>query len=159
MCRGEEGAAGRTLRAQAAAAAPVGEPASGTVFRTWASVLDALAARSREEFGRSIELLTPVAGAPQRPPVGPPPLLRPQELLADALLRNGQTREAAALYERALLLTPNRALTLLGLAQARAAAGDGAGAAAAYGRLLASWHRADPDLDLLAEARSGAGGR
>lgn len=155
-CTGEEGAAARALRAQAAA---VEDHAFAATLRNGVTVLDALAMHTSGALARAIDLLTPLANAPQRPPVGPPPLLRVQELLADALLKKGQPAEAAALYERALQLTPNRSPTLLGLSRARAATGDTERAAAAYGQLLANWHRADTDSELVAEVRSRAASR
>lgn len=63
---------------------------------------------------------------------------------------------AAAAYERALRRWPNRPGSLLGLARARSGLGDRAAAAEAYGKLLANWHRADPDLPVLEEVRRGA---
>ncbi len=65
-------------------------------------------------------------------------------------------RDAVADYERALVTTPNRAAALLGLARARAAAGDRPGASDAYKQLLANWHKADADLATLTEARGGS---
>ena len=51
---------------------------------------------------------------------------------------------------------PNRSLALLGLARAPTAAGDAAGARAAYRKLLANWAHADADLPALDEVRRGA---
>ena len=72
------------------------------------------------------------------------------------LVKAGRFREAVAAYERALELTPKRSATLLGLARARRAAEDHAGAAEAYRQLLTNWHRADPDVVAVAEAKAGA---
>ena len=93
---------------------------------------------------------------PARAPVGPPATLRTEELLGEARLKAGRPHEAVAAYERALQLTPNRSLALLGLARARTAAGNSKGAADAYRQLLANWHSADKDLPTLAEVRRGA---
>jgi cytochrome c-type biogenesis protein CcmH/NrfG len=79
--------------------------------------------------------------------------LRTHELLGESLLRAGRAQDAAAAYERALQLTPKRASALLGLARAKRAAGDSAGASAAYRQLLANWHAADPGIPGLDEAR------
>ena len=62
--------------------------------------------------------------APDQPLVGPPLTLRTNELLGEVHLKAGRPRDAVADYERALETTPNRAAALLGLARARAAAGD-----------------------------------
>ena len=73
--------------------------------------------------------------------------------MGEARLKAGKTREAVAAYERALKLTPQRTAALLGLARARQAAGDRAGAAEAYRRLLDNWQRADASLPALQEAK------
>ncbi|MGH7472256.1 MAG: tetratricopeptide repeat protein, partial [Longimicrobiales bacterium] len=112
---------------RAVEAIPPNDPAL-PILRTAQLHADAIAAYGRGEYARAIELLQPAAAEPARPPVGPPPGLRVHELLAAALLKAGRTQEAAAAYERALQLTPNRSLALLGLARARAAAGQRAGA-------------------------------
>jgi methanethiol S-methyltransferase len=72
-------------------------------------------------------------------------------------LLSNQRLGAAAAYERALAATPNRSAALLGLARARTAASDAAGARAAYAQLAANGRRADADLPALAEVRRGAG--
>src|SRR5207249_6957987 len=116
------------------------------IYTTTQLHLDVLAAQQRGDFVRMIELLQPAAAGPARPPVGPPGALRTHELLGEALLRAGRAQEAVTAYERALQLTPKRANALLGLARARSAAGDRAGAAAAYQQLLSNWHAADPGI-------------
>ena len=80
------------------------------------------------------------------------------ELLGATLLKARRFAEAAAAYERALSDRPNRSPALLGLARARAGAGDKSGAADAYRKLLANWKAADRDLPALAEARRAVGG-
>jgi tetratricopeptide (TPR) repeat protein len=117
--------------------------------------LDVLAVAQGGDFARMVELLQPLAAAPARPPVGPPGALRTHELLGDALLRAGRAKDAVTAYERALELTPKRAAALLGLARARDAAGDKAGASTAYAQLLANWHAADPGIPGLEEAKKG----
>ena len=101
-----------------------------------------------------------LADAPSLPSLlltGPTLLLRTEELLG-ARLKAGRPREAIAAYEQALRLTPNRSQALLGLARARRAAGDHAGAADAYRRLLENWRKADPSVPALREAREHASG-
>jgi tetratricopeptide (TPR) repeat protein len=68
------------------------------------------------------------------------------EVLGAALFEARRFQEAAAAYERALTQGPNRSAALLGLARAKAAAGDAAGAAAAYAKLAENWKRADPKV-------------
>jgi len=84
---------------------------------------------------------------------GPPGVVKPShELLGEVLLAAGRPREAQVEFERALRLAPKRALSLLGLGRAAAAAGDRKTAAYAYGQLREIWHRADRDLPELTEA-------
>jgi tetratricopeptide (TPR) repeat protein len=89
-------------------------------------------------------------------PVGPPSTLRLEELVGEARIKAGRLPQAVAAYEQGLRLTPNRSATLLGLARARAAAGDPRGAAEAYRKLLENWRDADLDLSALPEVRKGA---
>lgn len=119
---------------------------------------DGLLALKRGDHEAAIALLTPAAAAPTSAPVGPVTMLRTHELLGEALLKAGRAQEAIAAYERALRLTPRRSVALIGLARARAAAGDTRGAAAVYRDLLESWKNADANLPELSEARQGARG-
>jgi tetratricopeptide (TPR) repeat protein len=154
-------AAGAAMRGDAAVAKAVasafredGDPGSGAGFA--AIQLEALAAGARGDTAAMLAGLAEAAAAEDLlPPYGPPSSLPSHELLGRALLEGGRPAEAAAAFERALARRPNRSSALVGLARARAAAGDSAGAAAAYGELLANWEDADPDLAPLAEAHSG----
>ncbi len=128
---------------------------SKATFRNAQLHADAILAQKRGNYAQAIALLNDV-GTTTRGPSGPPTMLRTEELLGEALLKNGQPREAVAAFTRALQLTPNRASALLGLARARSAAGDRAGAALAYQQLLANWRQADEELAELAEVRNGA---
>ncbi len=84
---------------------------------------------------------------------GPPADVKPaHELLGEMLLEVGRAREAQREFTRALELAPKRALSLLGLGRAAAAAGDRATAARAYSELQQIWHRADRNTPGLAEA-------
>ncbi len=85
---------------------------------------------------------------------GPPDVVKPShELLGEMLLELGEPGEAKIEFERALALTPRRALSLLGLGRAAEAAGDRKSALRAYEELLAAWHAADPGIAGLAEAQ------
>jgi tetratricopeptide (TPR) repeat protein len=118
--------------------------------------VEALQLSARGQRDSAIAALTRLAVRhDSQPPLGPPFLVPTAELLGGLLLDAGRPAEAAAAYERALRLCPNRARSLLGLARARAKAGDRAGASTAYGELLAIWDEADADLPELAEARRG----
>jgi predicted Zn-dependent protease len=121
--------------------------------------LEALAAGARSDHAGMLAGLEATARASDAlpPPIGPPSSLPTHELLGKALLEAGRPAEAAAAFERALELRPNRSTALLGLARARGAAGDMAGAVSAYQELNANWGGADPGLEALPEVRSGAG--
>ena len=121
MCDDVNGAAVQYVRTQLQTL-PDTDPTKG-MYRNTQFTVSALQAQQSGDYARAIELLAPAANAPGRPPVGPPPMLRIHELLGAALLKAGRAQEAVAAYERALELTPNRSLALLGLARARAAAG------------------------------------
>jgi tetratricopeptide (TPR) repeat protein len=85
---------------------------------------------------------------------GPPaPLKPPHELLGEAFLQAGRAKEAAAQFGMVFKEAPNRCLALLGLARAQAILHQTTAAVAAYQKLLANWHAADPDTPALAEAR------
>jgi tetratricopeptide (TPR) repeat protein len=84
---------------------------------------------------------------------GPPvPVKPPHELAGELLLQLGQPKEARTYFERALQLAPRRTESLLGLAQAAAAAGDEAAAKAAYTELMEIWHLADAGYPAKADA-------
>jgi predicted Zn-dependent protease len=88
---------------------------------------------------------------------GPPEIEKPShELLGEVLLATGQPAEARLEFELMLKRTPGRSLTLLGLARACRAAGDSAGATAAYRQLVANWRNADSTIAAVREARAGA---
>lgn len=88
---------------------------------------------------------------------GPPAVAKPShELLGEILLRAGRPRDAQREFARALRLAPRRALSLLGLGRATAAAGDRETSARAYENLRSIWHGADPGIRGLAEAATEA---
>lgn len=76
-------------------------------------------------------------GSTPKPPVTPAATLPAPELLGDLLLEIGRPAEAAEAYRLSLERFPRRFNATLGLARARAAAGDRRAAAAAYCQLLA----------------------
>jgi tetratricopeptide (TPR) repeat protein len=78
---------------------------------------------------------------------GPPDVVKPaHELLGEILLETGQAAEAQREFTLALAQAPRRALSLLGLARAAAAAGDRQIAERARADLQRVWARADADL-------------
>ena len=152
MCGGGDGALDAIrARVKALPATDSPERALGTTL-----LHATLATYIQSSSAGDLERLLADGSEPARAPVGPPATLRTEELLGEARLKAGRPHEAVAAYERALQLTPNRSLALLGLARARAAAGNSNGAADAYRQLLANWHSGDKDLPALAEVRKGA---
>ena len=116
----------------------------------------ALAASVKKDDATAIKLMTAATTLEEQgtPPYGPPSLIKPShELFGEILLRAGKPAEAAAQFKIALLRQPNRARSLLGAARAAAQAGDRAGAAATYAKLLEQWNQADQELAELREAR------
>lgn len=77
---------------------------------------------------------------------GPPAVVKPaHELLGEVLLSLARYAEAQREFERALELTPKRALSLRGLIRAAEGAKDTATANAARRTLEQIWHSADPE--------------
>ena len=75
-----------------------------------------------------------------RPPNGAPNPLKPvHELHGEALLAAGKPAEALEAFEASLLRTPNRPLSLRGLARAHVALGEHEHASAIYERLRQGW--------------------
>ena len=133
-------------------------PAAGSYVDPVPEILDReLQAAARQAEGaveEAISLTHHVAALEDSMPLefGPPGVVKPShELLGEMLLRVGRPREAQAEFARALRLAPKRALSLLGLARAATAAGDGKAAAQAYGELRQIWHGADPNVPGLTE--------
>ena len=79
------------------------------------------------------------------------PLKPVHELAGEIHLEFGLAKEAAELFETALLRLPNRPLSLLGAARAYAALGDTDKAGEMYGKLLAIW--SDDTWPSVQEAR------
>jgi tetratricopeptide (TPR) repeat protein len=91
-------------------------------------------------------------------PIGRPyPVKGADELYAELLLEAGRPKAAVEWFEKTLTRTPNRSRAVLGLARARARAGDPAGSREAYQQFLANWQNADPDRPELKEARAATG--
>ena len=88
---------------------------------------------------------------------GPPDPVKPShELFGEVLLDLKRPEEAAKQFEMALDRAPKRALSLLGLARAQAQSGNHTAANQTYAELSHVWHKADPDLPELKEAKQGA---
>jgi tetratricopeptide (TPR) repeat protein len=143
-------AAGKSVEAlrTAAATVPAGDPRR-TLLDAACAQFDARIASARGDHTAAVDQLTRLSNAAREIgflPVGPPLGQPLTEVLGAALFDAKRFADAATTYERALTERPNRSAALLGLARAKKAAGDQAGAAAAYGRLAANWKRADPKV-------------
>ncbi|MCU1323380.1 MAG: hypothetical protein JWM43_3029 [Acidobacteriaceae bacterium] len=89
----------------------------------------------------------------------PPLYIRPvSETRGDLLMRASKFKAAKAAYEQALAERPNSGYPLYGIAQADAAAGDVAGAKAAYGTMLKAWAKADTGLPQVVAAKAWVAG-
>jgi len=95
----------------------------------------ALAALARGAHGDAVRLARDAAEIERTmaPPSGPPDPIKPAyELYGEVLLAANRAPEAVTAFEQALLRTPKRTPSLLGLARAAAEAGDAATAKRAY---------------------------
>jgi tetratricopeptide (TPR) repeat protein len=91
-------------------------------------------------------------------PIGRPfPVKGADELYGELLLEAGRPQAAIEWFNKTLARTPNRSRAVLGLARARAKAGDAAGSRKAYEQLLQNWRNADPTLPELKEAKAAVG--
>jgi tetratricopeptide (TPR) repeat protein len=86
-----------------------------------------------------------------RPPNGAPNPVKPvHEIYGEALLAAGRLPAATAQFEKSLQRTPNRPLSLLGLARTEVAAGNAEAGRAHYKKLAEVWK--DRDFPALQEA-------
>jgi tetratricopeptide (TPR) repeat protein len=91
---------------------------------------------------------------------GPPVPVKPaNELRGELLLNLGRAADAQSAFERVLARQPRRALSVLGLARAAAAAGATGASKRAYKDLREIWHASDADLPEHAEVFGGSPGR
>jgi hypothetical protein len=136
--------------------APPHEKGSEDERKLMDATFDALLALKRGQPGRAIDLLAPHATREPRPGG----VLLAAFVRGEALLAAGDPRAAAAQFQ---FVVDHRAVALLdivyplsmrGVARAKAAAGDAAGAREAYERLFDFWKAADADLPVLVEARA-----
>jgi tetratricopeptide (TPR) repeat protein len=113
-----------------------------------ALVVRALVAKARNERSTYLQLLREAAVQEKQLTgfVGPPERLFASELLGAELIAGGRAADAIPHFETVLRLCPERSESLLGLARARTAAGDAAGAEAALAKLRVNWKGADPDV-------------
>jgi hypothetical protein len=135
-----------TVRAAALVAAQPAGSAPSPAVRLRAEQLRAAVARVRGDRAAELEALERAAAAEAEiPAVGPPGQRPAVEQLAERLREAGRARDAAARYEAALRLFPNRSTAHAGLA----ASADAAVASRAKAALRANYRRADPGREAL----------
>ncbi len=142
------------------AAAPAQEAGLREQAAIMATELEALVAFAKGRHAEAFEAMDRATGLQARmpQPIGRPyPVKGADELYGELLLEAGRAREAIVWFERALARTPNRSRAVLGLARARAKAGDTAGSVRAYKQFLANWKQADPGLPEIRQARAVIG--
>jgi hypothetical protein len=95
----------------------------------------------------------------QKHPVTPGPVLPARELEGDLLLVVGKPADAAKAYAATLVLSPNRARSLFGVARAAQLTGDTATALAKYQEFLSLMAKADGERPEIAIARRAVASR
>jgi tetratricopeptide (TPR) repeat protein len=124
----------------------------------WTNEIEGVAAWVARDTATTLARLVAAAAADDTVSIGGPSRWWPaNELLGLAQLDMGRPADAARAFERTLERFPERPSARLGLARARLAAGDTAGARAEYAALLAIWRRADASMPAVIEARRWAG--
>jgi hypothetical protein len=124
--------------------------------RVMAPCVRAAIAINRDKFGDAIALLEPV----RRYDLASGALFESLYLRGLAFLGANKPDAAAAEFQVIIEhrgvapLHPNWVLAYLGLARARALAGDAAGSRSAYGQFFAKWKDADSGIPILQEAKT-----
>jgi tetratricopeptide (TPR) repeat protein len=122
--------------------------------KIWVGEIEGVAAWVARDTASALAHLDAAAAADDTLSVSGPSRWWPGgELVGLALLDFGRPADAARAFARTLDRFPRRPSAQLGLARARLAAGDTAGARAAYSALLTLWRRADQNLPAAVEAR------
>src|SRR5205809_503329 len=116
--------------------------------------LDGLLRLSRGDRAGALARATALEAKRPRPVARPYPIKPAAELYAETLLGAGDPAAAVVQFQAALMRTPRRAASLLGLARAAQKTGHRAESAEAAKDFLAAWHLADTDRPELAEARA-----
>jgi len=122
-----------------------------------AAELDGLLRFSRADRAGALAALAKAAAleAKRPKPVARPYPVKPAaELYAETLLTAGDAGAALTQFQAALVRTPRRAASLIGLARAADKAGNRALAAETARDFLSAWHAADKNRPELAEARA-----
>jgi tetratricopeptide (TPR) repeat protein len=144
-----------------AALRPAAAPGQDAGLREQAAImiqeLEALLALGRgrqSEAFAAMDAATALQARMPKPIGRPYPVKGADELYGEVLLQTGRAKDAVMWFERALVRTPNRSRSVLGLARAAAKAGDAARSRALYKQFLANWRFADAGLPEVKEARA-----
>ena len=139
-------------------------PADTLLNNYWLPTIRAEIAIQQKDGANAVELMGAASsyelGSPQPFQLG---TLYPIYVRGQAYLAAGQASAAAGEFQKIIdhrgvvLNFPLGALARLGLARARAASGDTAGAKTAYQEFFSVWKDADADLPILQEAKSAYG--
>ena len=115
-------------------------------------------ARGQTQAGLALLAEGVAVAESMRPPNGAPNPLKPvHELYGEALLAAGRSADALAAFETSLQRTPNRPLSLRGLARSHVALGNHPAAQAVYTSLVEGWR--DRDVPWRQEAEGYLAGR
>jgi tetratricopeptide (TPR) repeat protein len=136
-------------------AAMAGGPDTGKSASVMHRELAALLAEAGGDKDRAITLLREAVAIEEsmRPPNGAADPVKPaHELLGEVLLRAGKAAEASSAFDACLLRMPNRARSLMGAANAYAAAGQKTLAAERVATLRSFW-KGKPFVSPTTEAR------
>jgi tetratricopeptide (TPR) repeat protein len=144
----------RTLAVRAQATEEGDLRAAIVVMEGELAAIVALAAGRRDEAVSLLRTATASEIALPAPLGLPAPIKPAPELLGEVLVEIARPGEAIEWFEHALARTPNRSLSVLGLARALTAVGRTEDARRRYRDVLANFEHADADLPELKEARS-----
>jgi tetratricopeptide (TPR) repeat protein len=152
----DHGRADAALEHLSRAATTVPDRDAREIAQIMAAELDGLMRLARNDRAGALASLARAAQLEARRPkpvARPYPVKPAGELYGEVLLGTGDTAAAIAQFKAALIRTPRRAASLLGLARAASAAGQPTLAAETARDFLKAWHLADKDRPELAEAR------
>jgi tetratricopeptide (TPR) repeat protein len=109
---------------------------------------------NRDEALRTLARSAEAESRRPRPIARPYPIKPAGELYGEFLLASGNGRAAITQFQAALVRTPRRPASLLGLAAAAASVGSLTESATAASEFIKIWHRADPGRPELTDAQN-----
>ena len=135
-------------------------PRDTTLNEYWLPVTRATTEINRRNFSRSLELLRAARAYEMGIPTPSVAVMLPVYIRGYAYLSLGQSKEAAAEFQKILdhrgvvINSSTGALVHVGLARALEASGDRSAARVAYQDFFALWKDADPDIPILKQAKA-----